>query len=443
MVLILIQLIHSFLLWILPFYPYPELFIYPYLTSHGFLPYQNILDQHFPGLMFFPINFYTLGFRDPISFKILMILVVIIQSGFIYKITRQFSNKTVAMIVCIVFTIWQPFFDGNQFWINSLLPLLLLPAFWFFLNKKWSWLGFFIGLGIVFKQTVAPLALLLPIFILIQKPSQKIHSIARYVLAGMTPPILMLIYFYRIGVIKDFFYWTIQFNLTTYAKEGSLAPTIGQLLRLTFPIGIVILSSRIKNFRNLSIWSIVWLTLLSIGSLTRFELIHFLPIVPLFSICLGILVYNWILEKRFKRLAVLVILTVVWVSHFYYRQNGYLSIHYFEPETLQLVELIKLKTKPQDKIFLLGVHPHLYALTNTLPPEKVFVFQFPWFLEISGQRVLESLKKDPPRIIVYDSASQIDGMHLRNYADYLVRYVQENFVPSKSIGSITIYESRN
>ncbi|MDP1743180.1 MAG: hypothetical protein Q8L51_00150, partial [Candidatus Amesbacteria bacterium] len=66
-----------------------------------------------------------------------------------------------------------------------------------------------------------------------------------------------------------------------------------------------------------------------------------------------------------------------------------------------------------------------------------------WFLEISGSRIIDSLSKDPPKLVVYDRASSIDGRYLRNYTDYLVRYVEENFVPVKSIGTITIYESRN
>ncbi len=59
--LLFIILIHIFITFKLIFFPYPELFIYPYLTNHGLLPYKQILDQHFPGLMFLPINFNNLG----------------------------------------------------------------------------------------------------------------------------------------------------------------------------------------------------------------------------------------------------------------------------------------------------------------------------------------------------------------------------------------------
>src|SRR5258706_7714594 len=33
-----------------------ELTLYPYLTSHAFLPYRNIIDQHFPTLLFGPFS---------------------------------------------------------------------------------------------------------------------------------------------------------------------------------------------------------------------------------------------------------------------------------------------------------------------------------------------------------------------------------------------------
>ena len=70
LILVLILITHVFILTKLVFFPYPELFIYPYLTNHGLKPYSQILDQHFPGLMFLPINFDNLGMNNEVSARI-------------------------------------------------------------------------------------------------------------------------------------------------------------------------------------------------------------------------------------------------------------------------------------------------------------------------------------------------------------------------------------
>src|SRR3989338_3479932 len=61
----LILLTHILILSKLIYFPYPELFIYPYLTNHGLKPYSQIIDQHFPGLMFLPLNLDNLGMTTP------------------------------------------------------------------------------------------------------------------------------------------------------------------------------------------------------------------------------------------------------------------------------------------------------------------------------------------------------------------------------------------
>ncbi len=89
----------------------------------------------------------------------------------------------------------------------------------------------------------------------------------------------------------------------------------------------------------------------------------------------------------------------------------------------------------------MGVNPHIYQLSQTIPPGKTFVFQFPWFLDIAGQRVLNSLSSHPPRLVAYDSQSSIDGRKLDDYASYLVKYIQDNYRPIQQIGTVTIYEN--
>ena len=167
----LIVFVHAIILTKLQFFPYPELFVYPYLTNHGLKPYSQILDQHFPGLLFLPINFDNLGMNDEVVARYWLIGVVIIIHLFLFLILRKIlrDNKK-ALLVNFLYLIWQPFFEGWVLWLDTFLPLFLLPAFYFaslseqknsvhFLIKDKLFLtGLLLGIGIVFKQTTIPLA---------------------------------------------------------------------------------------------------------------------------------------------------------------------------------------------------------------------------------------------------------------------------------------------
>ncbi|MBI2008295.1 hypothetical protein HYS82_01430 [Candidatus Amesbacteria bacterium] len=422
--IIVLQLLHAVILWILEFAPYPELFIYPYLASSGFLPYRDILDQHFPGLMFFPLNFYSLGFRDPVSFKLLLILVVTLTSVWIYKISRS-------RLSLLFYLLWQPFFEGNQLWLDVFLPIFILPAFYFFQLQKWLLTGFFLGLGVVFKQTLVPLVAVLGLILLLRR---RFSALAKFLFAAFLPSFLMLVYLQKIGVLSDFWYWTIKFNLSVFAASGSLAPRLQDWMKLSLPIALIALAfTKSPNSRKY----IFWLLFTIIGGTARFGLIHLQPAVPFFVLATGALSLT---SKPW--LVFCLTLTTIWLGYFYTRQNNWLQIKYFDSNSAKLVAEITRRVPPQDKIFLLGVNPHIYPLTSTLPPARTFVFQFPWFIDVADDRLLNSLYSDPPRLIIYNPYSNIDNQFLRNYGSRLVKYTQDNYSFTSQIGPYLIYENR-
>jgi len=128
--LAIVIVIHIFALSKLIFFPYPEFFIHPYLTANGLIPYKQILDQHFPGLMFLPVNFDNLGVNDEYIARIWLIAVVVITQLLLFLISKEIlkSNKK-ALIVNLLYLIWQPFFEGWVLWLDTFLPLFLLPAY--------------------------------------------------------------------------------------------------------------------------------------------------------------------------------------------------------------------------------------------------------------------------------------------------------------------------
>src|SRR5207249_2485902 len=84
------------------------------------------------------------------------------------------------------------------------------------------------------------------VFIYIFWQNRKIREMANYLLGLSIPLILTAIYLVSIGVIKDFWYWTIVFNLTTYAKFGTSAPAsvgfVTRILLVYFPSAFLLFS---------------------------------------------------------------------------------------------------------------------------------------------------------------------------------------------------------
>lgn len=421
---IFFQLVHVTLLWLLEFAPYPELFIYPYLVFSGFRPYADILDQHFPGFMFFPINFFTLGFRDPVSFHALHTLVIILTSALIYKLTHS-------RLAVLFYTLWQPFFAGNELWLDIFLPLFTAPAFYFFSSRRYLAAGLFLGLGVVFKQTLVPLVAFAGLLLLRHR---QVSRLAKFSLAAILPSALMLAYFSRIGLLRDFWYWTIQFNLTAYASSGKLAPTWGQIAKLSLPAAFLVLAFfRLPQLRL----TLGWLVFTLIGGVARFDFIHLQPAVPYLAIVLAALSSS----SRKIMLAAFAV-TLVWLGYFYSRPHYWRQTKYFDSSFSRLAQSVSRLTAAGDKIFVLGTNPHLYSLTRTLPPGQTFIFQFPWFMQTAGQRIQQTLISDPPKLIIYNPESVTAGQYLRDYASYLVEYTQDNYQLSDEVGQYQIYARR-
>ena len=296
MLIVLLQLIHLGLLWAMEFYPYPELIIYPYLRSLGWLPYTQIIDQHFPGVMFFPINLHSLGFSDPHSLKIVLLLVVLLSSAFIYKISKSW-------LAIALYAVWQPFFGGSQLWIDLLLPLFTLPAFILFERKKWFLSGLFLGLGVIIKQTLVPLVVFAAILIIWRYRSRSLPILASFGLAALIPAAIMLAHFSRLGILPDFWFWTFSFNLSKHAQQGGLATPINQLLKLSWPVAVVFLSVLLQK-KSRVIFG--WLVFSVLGGISRFGFVHLQPAVPFF-----VIIYSQLVSLIYKKNRVLAIVALL------------------------------------------------------------------------------------------------------------------------------------
>ncbi len=437
----LILLVHGLLLTKLIFFPYPELFIYPYLTNNGLLPYKQILDQHFPGLMFLPINFNNLGMTNPDTARIWLIAVVLITHLFLFVISRNFfKNGYKALLVNLLYLIWQPFFEGWVLWIDSFLPLILLPAFYFLYNRKFFISGIFIGLAVVFKQVMIPLAAILLFYVWWE--SREFKKMRDFFIGLSLPVFLMIIYLISKDVFNDFFYWTVIFNLTVFAKYGrGGGGDFAHLSRVILVFGTAFLTvGKIKE-RPVQIL-LIFLVGSLLGLTTRFDFVHFQPALPFAVILTALAAYSLNKQKMGLIFIGIYIFIALWWQNIFYKGHTGNKVFFFDEQTYKIAGKIMQYTKPKDKIFVFGAAPHLYQMTQTLPAGDIFVFQFPWFFQIAQDRILAGLKQDRPDIVVVDKTVKIEGRPISGFGSDINAYLIDNYEKIDNVGDTEILKRK-
>lgn len=433
--LIFIVIIHLLLLKRLVFFPYPELFVYSYLTGQGLVPYKQILDQHFPGLMFFPINLNTLGMLTPQIARFWHLGVIVLTQVSLFVVAKKiFKSEKWALVTNLLYLVWQPFFEGYVLWIDLFIPLLLLPSFYlgysWLESKKNSHLfplGFFLGLALLFKQTAAPLVVLVILLVLFW--TKKLKSVFLLALGLLIPTFVLIYYIIGLEAWNDFYYWTITFNLTTFAQMGRKYPDLVGLIKSSVIYGLaggswlyLIIKSKSRG--------LFWLGAFFLGSLVfayaRFDFVHLQPALP-FAILI-IISTTIRLPRRIRLLFIgfLFIAAIYFVPPFY-KANMSTKILFFGELERRVSEKVSEFAEPGESVFAFATMPHLYQMTNTLPPGKVFVFQFPWFMLEAEEIVLSGIIRDPPRVVVRDKEATTGGENLISHMQKIQSFIDEKY----------------
>ena len=425
------------------FFPYPELFIYSYLTDKGLLPYKQIIDQHFPGVMFLPINLYSLGI-DTLQEMRMIYFALIISSDLIFtKILKKIFNKNVYMLLgFLLYIFWQIYFEGHVFWIESFITPLILLAFGFLLNffenrriRNLYFAALSVGIALVFKQTVLPLAGLVFLYLFFK----RIHF-KNLLLGGIIfiiPILLVTLYFSQIGVLRDFFYWTVTFNLTIFNEMGKTRPDIIGFAKIlpVFGVSVVaLLYYLIRKKDNIVNLTGIFLFGCLFFAYARFDHIHLQPALPFALILLTMLIvavsripYPVVFRVALS-VAYCILSLYIFIPNFRFYNKPGVSPMFNDAETAVIVEKVKEYSNKGDTIFAFGTHPHIYYLTETMPPGNVFTFQFPWFMKVAEQTILTGIVNSPPKVVIRDLNAEVGGYSLAEYMQDIDQYIVENYV---------------
>lgn len=435
-ILIVIILIHISILLKIVFFPYPELFIYSYLTTKGLLPYKQIIDQHFPGIMFFPLNLFNLGINTPDKARFLNLGLVSLNHIFIFLIARKiFKSNYLALFVNIMYLIWHPFFEGYVLWIDTFVSSLLLILFYVLINgwkrvekKKEFIAGLILGITLLFKQVILPLALVLFAYYFLYK--KKFMSSLGLLLGILLPVLLMFIYIIKLDVLKDFWYWTVTFNLTTFSQLGRKYPTFLEILKICWvfspsllAVFIIFLKKPVKELQLLSIFFICAMFFFY----ARSDFIHLQPLLP-FGFLLTIFLIKIVPKRLIYPVVIIYLLGSSYLLLPFYRWaiNNKQTLFFGDKER-EIISEVKKYAGKDDSVFSFATVSHLNYLTDTLPPGRVFVFPFPWFMLKAQNIILEGIVKDPPKVIIMDKYAEVEGMNLIAYMPDIKKYIDSKY----------------
>lgn len=445
--LLFIVLIHILLLSRLIFFPYPELFIYPYLTKIGLIPYKQIFDQHFPGIMFFPVNLATLGIDSPQEMRMLQYLMIALSHIFLYFISKNlFRSEKKAIYVNIIFLICQPFFEGNVLWIESFATPLVLGSFYllimFLERKQGHYLflsGMVLGVSLLFKQVTLPLIIFSVIYVYFG--FNKIRSVERYLLGLMVPCAYLIYFIYKSKIISEFVYWTITFNLTIFAEMGRKYPGFADIIKFGIFFGIPLITIIFffvkKRFDKKTVLVSGYFISCLFFAFARIDLIHFQPAIPFAAILIAY--YFTEIRGKLKYIIILIFLcsTLIVSLRQYLLLYGDGVVFYGEREK-EISDKVLSYAKPGDSVFSFGSLPHIYQMTATVPPGRIFVFQFPWFVKENEDVILKGIEIDPPKVIIRDAGSEVAGINLSRYMGKIDDHITKYYKTTDRVGEVDI-----
>ena len=428
-----ILLAHLFLLFYLKFTAWPEMSLWSYLITKGWMPYRDIAIAHTPLAIFDLAIFYKIFGVGILQLKIFTWVLILFSDALVFFVVKKLWNKKTAFLSLIFYIPWMLFYDGNGLWFDLYMGVLVFCSFYFARSKRWVLTGVFWALAFISKQTA--IWFLVPIlFEMIGKKFFKnITKTAAGVLSAAVPFTLLLLVF---NLLPSFWNWAIKFGVFVLPKaQGQIQlPDIKTLFAALLPFAIFLpLISKPKKYSVLLLWAVAGM----LGAYPRFEYFHFQPAIFYLAIAGALL----LIEKKKILLKIFIsmyILGSVYLLFTYFVRNINEGTRFYESDVREVVDYVKYNTKKGDYVFVLNYWDNIYALTDTLPSTNPWVPQLSWYMEESNiqDKIVEDLKNTPPKLIVYKPYTNTG---LSSYVPNMVYdYVVENYKIVSNIGGIEI-----
>lgn len=420
-VFLLILLAHPVAVYLRGYFLSVEFTLYPYLTAHGFLPYQNLLDQHFPTLFFGPFSLPAFLTVNPWPLLALFLGVLVLTDLLLWaSLTR--SKVRQPLIWLLFYLTSSLYFSGSTLWIETFVNLLL--SVWLFLSHSSRpsariISGLLLSQVLLLRPTIAPALLFL--FLGFGVPFSPL--LLGGLLTGFLIPALYLV---RYNLFGEFYRLAIVFNTQVYPAAARLLPAKRQILLLVlwlFPVGLKLLKNK-KFFLLLSLISFFVLIV------PRFGYEH---LQPLFLCVTLVWAINSTTPPKIIYLMIVILFVLNLVSSIRHPYGNY----FLTPEVKSISEVVR--RLPGQEIYLLGASDLIYPLSGKLPPQKTYLPSLPWYFTQSDftGRVIRSLSGGAP--VLVDYTASVDGYNTVESSGPIFEYIKINFTSEPPIGNYQLF----
>lgn len=452
------------------------------MISNGYLMYKDFYSQHNP-LMYYICAFISyLGANSVVYYRIYFFFLLSLMWIFMYvRYGKHFGKLTMALYPVLYIFILGCTPMGNTILSEQIQSTALVILFLEFLlygkNKSFKYDNYIVISLAVFLSIGTAMVSVFPVFVFFvgvfvlqiswifrnrKDLSNYIKSYLLLVLCVLIPFLVMVVIYYKQGVLSNAFYQMFTFNTQIYSKynggygSGVLSTlempiylyssyiskvlnglfssafvTNAQFLIGIFSVFIFVWNLLKKNRKIVGIFSFLYVVMCG----TRgYESFHSIPYHAVTIIIFSMIIYKlgylpYKKSKVYNNFNIfLIISSIVVLSTSFFSNYRVLGIkNFFKDPDLNPMQLNILKlTNKNDKIFVTTLDGYSYLATDRLPASRVWTIT-PWFNEIFEGEMIEDLKFYNPKIIIYTPELDIWGYKAKDFASGLQKYIESNY----------------
>ncbi len=436
-------------------------------VRRGLTLYRHIHDNKPPTLYYLAAIAQTV-----FGFRLLLLAVMVPTIIFYYQLSKKFFSFRLSKISTFVFTLISsvPFIEGtiSNAEVFMLLPTILAVYLILSSPKKLSYFvsGLLLGLAFTIKVPVAIEVAFLSFWIILEnidfslkaigsKLVKTLTALAIFSFAFTLPISIIAAYYYVRGAGGDFLFsallqnfgylssWSTGSHASSVASGGIITRFVAMLFSWVILIALYSTNFLNKKFLFLYLWfsATIFGVLLPARPYPHY-LIQSLPPLALIITSLFLVKSSGIKTISLVSMFTLISLTFKYKFYFFPTITYYTNFYtyafgkkdvaayrsHFGPyvnSVYKISQYIKTNTNPNDRIFVWGDEPYVYALSDRLPSGKYTVSYH--IVDFNGhQDTINSLKAYPPKYIVYYHMPhrpfpQLDNFILKYYSlDHLI-----------------------
>ncbi len=435
--LFLLFLLQSILIITRPIYFYPEMYLLPWITSFGNIPYVNFLDHHG-----FLLNIILAPFSRDQSFTALQIIFLFFQTVnlvCILYILKAFLPRIISILFGLFYITLNFFFVENILWYETIITsCFLLIYIAIRINHSFK-RNILIGLITATASFIKPNALLIILPLLVLKKSMYI-LITIFLLW-----IFVILFYISIGGFDSFYLGLFTYNKYLFEEYSGLPLSHVKfylVLLITLILGVCLTNWNNKTKYVFYSLSFLFISLIFLGMGYGKE--HMVPLSTFYVITLA---HLWSMSTSYKKHLLLCIILLTFLLSAFQVKRTYSSLTnrpsvQHAPYTQQVSHLLKPYVHDMPSLFVIShqvEHYYQYYYFDILPQTQ-YPIAFP---------LIENILPDYEKTVVHELQSKHIVYILIEHSKYntyltrwphLMRYIQLYYSPVLIQPTFTLYK---